>query len=198
MSTSKDLKLVYAKESIDFMTVAVNYCIFLENINHETEQKDFISRLTKLLPLLYTQARMLPEIEELDDYGMLENPVTEDDYNFILDKATNVLGRHNDYLEVFVEDMRYSEEPIICHIAEGLADIYQDLRNCAAIYERGIEEHMYEALYNCMENFKLYWGQTLLNILRALHHIEFASLTDDEFDDFNEGEADFNYEEEEW
>lgn len=177
-------KTVFASETIEFVTVAVEYCIFLERFEGQ-DVKEFTSKLTKILPLLYLKAQLVPEVKD-EDLGELESAVTEDDYNFILAKATAAMGQYNDYLEVFVEDMRYSDEPILAHIAENLADIYQDIRNFVAVYERGVEEHMYGALFTCLENFKNYWGQTLTNVLRALHAVQYPSadaLLNSDFDD---------------
>lgn len=168
-------KTVYGSETIEFVTVAVEYCIFLESFK-EQKVEEFTDKLTKLLPLLYLKALLLPSIS--DEAELAEEAVTEGDYNFILDKVTGVMGEYNDYLEVFVQDMRYSDEPILAHVAEGLADIYQDVRNFVAVYQRGEEESMYNALLTCMDNFKLYWGQTLVNVLRALHAVQFNSVGD--------------------
>lgn len=184
---------VYATETIEFVTVAVEFCIFMESFKGLSVE-EFTSKMTKILPLLYLKVQLVPEIES-DDFGNIENAVTEDDYNFILNRVTAVMGRHNDYLEVFEEDMKYSAEPILAHVAEDLADIYQDIRNFVAIYERGIEEHMNEALYTCIDDFKSYWGQTLVNVLRALHSVAYSSLDEiEEEDDFEEP----NFYEEEW
>ena len=42
---------------------------------------------------------------------------------------------------------------------------------------------MNDALALCQENFRLYWGQKLVNTLRALHELKFASDTIDEEED---------------
>lgn len=185
-------EVVYGNSTIEFVTVAVEYCIFLEQFEATTTE-EFTDRLTKILPLLYLKAQLVPEVED-DSYEELEDVVTEEDYNFILHRVTAVMGQYNDYLEVFVDDMQYSEEPILAHVAESIADIYQDLRNFVAIYERGIDEHMNMALHVCLEHFKHYWGQTLTNVLRALHAVKYPSnnslLNNDELEE--------NYNEEEW
>lgn len=181
-------KTVYGSETIEFVTVAVEYCIFLESFKEE-KVEEFTNKMTKLLPLLYLKALLLPPIN--DEAEQSEEAVTEGDYNFILNKVTAVMGEYNDYLEVFVQDMQYSDEPILAHVAEGLADIYQDVRNFVAVYQRGEDESMYNALLTCVDNFKLYWGQTLVNVLRALHTVQFRA----EADTFSEDDL-FNSEEE--
>lgn len=187
-------EVVYGNSTLEFVTVAVEYCIFMEQFENMTTE-EFTDRLTKILPLLYLKAQLAPEVKD-DSFEELEDAVTEQDYNFILNRVTAVMGQYNDYLEVFVEDMQYSAEPILAHIAESLADIYQDLRNFVAIYERGVDEHMNMALFACMEHFKHYWGQTLVNVLRALHTVKYptndSAISNDEL---YEGHYD---EEEEW
>ena len=45
----------------------------------------------------------------------------------------NLLGSDDAYLEVFLDDMRYNDEPITAFISEHLADIYQELKDMAAM-----------------------------------------------------------------
>ena len=39
---------------------------------------------------------------------------------------------------------------------------------------------MNDALVICREQFAEYWGQRLLNVLRALHAVRYAAAADDE------------------
>lgn len=165
-------EIVYSKDSIEFVTVAVQYCAFLENFEEITET-ELTDKLTKILPLLYLKASLVPETDTVND-DEPEITVTEDIYNFITSKLYNVYVNNDTYLEVFLQDMKYSETPISASISEDLADIYQDLKNFITIFERGITENMNDALYLCMENFKAYWGQKLVNVLRALHSIKYS------------------------
>ncbi|MBF0576424.1 DUF5063 domain-containing protein [Dysgonomonas sp. GY617] len=164
--------VVFSKNVVEFVTVAVQYCTFLENPENQTS-KEYTDKLTKLLPLLYLKAALLPETEiEEDIYP--EITVTEDDYNYIISKLYTAYKENDTYLEVFLEDMKYSDTPIAASISEDIADIYQDIKNFISIYEQGIEENMSEGLYICYENFKLYWGQKLVNVLRALHSLKYS------------------------
>ncbi|SBV99850.1 DUF5063 domain-containing protein [uncultured Dysgonomonas sp.] len=169
-------EIVYSKDAIEFVTVAVQYCAFLENFEEITET-DLTDKLTKLLPLLYLKASLVPETDTVNDEEP-EITVTEDIYNFITSKLYNVYVNNDTYLEVFLQDMKYSETPISASISEDLADIYQDIKNFITIFERGITENMNDALYVCMENFKTYWGQKLVNVLRALHSIKYSTEPD--------------------
>ena len=85
-----------------------------------------------------------------------------------------ILGEHDDFLDVFVEDFKYSDQPIICTISENLADIYQQLRNMVATYQEEDEDAMSVALWETVYEFRQSWGQKLLNALRALHDLQGA------------------------
>lgn len=169
--------LVFSKNVIEFVTVSVEYCSYLESFDDETE-KGLTNRLTKLLPLLYLKTGLLPETEMVSDSD-LEVTVSEDVYNYILSRLYNVYAKDDTYLEVFLEDMKYSETPISASVSEDLADIYQDLKNFISIYEQGIIDTMNDALCLCSENFKNYWGQKLVNVLRALHSLKYAAYNTD-------------------
>lgn len=165
-------EIVYSKDSIEFVTVAVQYCAYLENFTTITEP-ELTDKLTKILPLLYLKASLIPETDTVNDEDP-EITVTEEDYNYISSKIYNIFLNNDTYLEVFLQDMKYSETPISASISEDLADIYQDLRNFISVFERGITENMNDALYLCAENFKTYWGQKLVNVLRALHSLKYS------------------------
>ncbi|MDH6307201.1 hypothetical protein M2451_002435 [Dysgonomonas sp. PFB1-18] len=166
-------EIVYSRDTIEFVTVAVQYCAFLENFE-ETTESELTDKLTKLLPLLYLKASLVPETDTVNEEDP-EISVTEDDYNYISSRLYNIYLNNDAYLEVFLQDMKYSETPIAASISEDLADIYQDLKNFATIFERGITENMNDALYVCIENFKEYWGQKLVNVLRALHSLKYTA-----------------------
>ncbi len=178
--------IVFSKNVVEFVTVAVQYCSFLENQESLTS-KEYTNKLTKLLPLLYLKAALLPQVE-IDDEIYPEVTVTEDDYNYIVSKLYAAFKENDTYLEVFLEDMKYSDTPIAASISEDITDIYQDIKNFISIYEQGIEENMSEGLYTCFENFKLYWGQKLVNVLRALHLLEYS--TNEENMDDNDSDSD--------
>lgn len=98
------------------------------------------------------------------------------------------MGEENIYLDVFVEDMKYSETPISVSISEDIADIYQDIRNFVSVYQYNLTAQMNDALNRCVENFRSYWGQKLVNVMRPLHALYYR---DDQFWDI-ENEEELN------
>lgn len=158
---------IYQESTLEFLTVAVQTCLLLENVM-EHSKEDFVDKMVKMLPLLYLKTSLLTKPEPLLD-GEPQQFVTEDDYQMIYAGVSTLLGDDNSYLEVFLADMRYSDEPLTAFISEDLADIYQELKNLAANYQTENEEVMNDALLACLEAFEEHWGQKLVNVLRPLH-----------------------------
>jgi hypothetical protein len=177
------LSVVYDHDVVEFVTVAVQYCVFLEQSTGRS-RADFMETVMKILPLLYLKALMLPPIPSDQAEGG-ENLVQEADYEFIRTTVADIMGEQDDYLDVFVEDMKYSDTPIKKNISEDMADIYQDLRNFVGVYKNGVDEAMYDALLTVKDNFALQWGQTTVNVLRALHDIRYG-LGDALYEDNND------------
>jgi hypothetical protein len=161
--------VVLSKYTEDFARTALEYCILLERTRPE-EKALFVGNMVKVLPLLYLKATVIPPIEE--DYETeFETRVSEEMYNRIEQTVGELLGEDNVYLETFHPDIKLSDTPVAVKISEDLADIWQDLGNFIAIFKNGDKETMNDSLRLCLENFRKYWGQRLVNALRALHNI---------------------------
>lgn len=174
-------QIVYGPVTLDFVTVSVEFCSFLEK-TEMSSRSEWIKTLAKILPLLYVKATLLPDIDAVnDDY--LETFVSEQDYLYVSNKVSSMLGGNDVYLDVFIDDMKYSDRPVSSFISEDIADIYQDIRNFISIYQHGMEESMISALKVCTDNFRLLWGQKLVNVLRPLHSLIYKSDDDISFDD---------------
>ncbi len=171
---------IYSKDAIEFVTIAAELCAFLENTT-SFDKRDFVARTLKFLPLLYLKAIMTEKPERSIDED-LEDFVTEDMYETVRQQAAALLMASDRYLEVFSPDIQLSDEPLATDISEDLADIYQDLKNCLLRYEIGVETIMNDALAACLQSFADYWGQRLVNCLRALHNVFY---TDEDADSDN-------------
>ena len=167
---------IYSKDAIELVTVATEYCVRVEHAA-DSEFRDFVSSMLKILPLLYLKAMVVSERTNAED-SEVEQFVTEEDYNFVLEGVATVMGSHDDYLDVFVEDMKYSDTPIRKTRSEDLADIYQDVRNFVSVYQQGFDEAMTAALSRLMNQFPLYWGQRIPSVMRALHDVLFLQEMD--------------------
>jgi len=56
----KQNNLNYDKNILEFLTVAMEFCVTLENAI-QYSQKDFIGKITKIMPLLYLKADLMPD-----------------------------------------------------------------------------------------------------------------------------------------
>ena len=90
------------------------------------------------------------------------------------------MGDKDDYLDVFVQDMVYSDQPIKKSISEDLADIYQDIKDFIFVFQLGLNETMNDSLAVCQENFGMLWGQKLVNTLRALHDVKYSQQDEED------------------
>lgn len=163
-------KIIYSPEVIEFVTVSAELCKLLENAGKESVE-DFLQKVSRILPLLYVKATLLPDMNPM---GIVTLPdyVREEDYNYVRDNVWQLLKADDEYLEMtHDEDMHWSNDPVIKTVSEQLADIYQDLRNFVAVYAMGNEPSMEEALAAAKDNFLQFWGEKLVSVMRPLHDL---------------------------
>jgi hypothetical protein len=165
----KESLTIFDQNVIEFVTVAASYCNFMEQ-SEGTDRKKFVGTAIKLLPLLYLKASLLPPCSALS-LDEVESYVTEDIYEIQRISIANIMGEQDDYLDSFVSELEYSDEPIKKDVSEDLTDIYQDIKDFVFVFKLGLNETMNDALVKCEENFKTIWGPKLLSTLRALHYI---------------------------
>ena len=170
-------QVIFDKNTVEFVTVAAEFCGFLERAEN-MKRSTLVGTTLKILPLLYLKASLLPDVVQFNDEEP-EHYVTEEIYEVLRINLADTLADRDDYLEVFLPEMAYSDTPIKKTISEDLADIYQDIKDFIFVFQLGLNETMNDALYICKENFGLYWGQKLVNTLRALHDIKYNPDTED-------------------
>lgn len=163
--------IVFSKYTIDFARIALEYCMLIEKTK-EANKKTFVNNMTKVLPLLYIKISIIPEIQENYESN-LKNKVDETLFFQIENSISKLLGNDNLYLETFHPDIQFSDSPIAQKISEDLAKIYQNLGGFIAVFKNGYKKTMNDSLILCIENFKKYWGQHLVNSLKALHFIKY-------------------------
>ena len=189
----KESQVIFDRNVVEFVTVAAEFCKFLEQAEG-MKRATFVDTSLKILPLLYLKASMMPKCEMMGE-DMPENFVTEETYEIVRMNLAGILAEKDDYLDVFVSDMKYSDQPITKYISEDLADIYQDIKDFIFVFQLGLNETMNDALAICQENFALYWGQKLVNTLRALHDVKYAQAdSEDENPSDETDDLDYNTE----
>ena len=178
---------IYEKNTLEFVTLAAEYCGFLEKTS-KFSKLDFVTKLHKLLPLIYLKATLLQSTENGDLYdNETEIFVSEYDYSYIKNIVSEKFGSDDEFVPIYGKLENGYEEG---ELSECAADIYQDLKNFLGNYSTSSEEAMEASLCVCIESFKNYWGYRALSLAAALHFLIYEKqLTDD--DDENSTENSF-------
>ena len=58
---------VYARNTVEFVTVAAEFCAYIEQ-SEGRKRQDFMDTVLKLLPLLYLKASLLESVEGAEDF----------------------------------------------------------------------------------------------------------------------------------
>ncbi len=164
--------------SLAFMALCNEYCQTLENAR-EMERDSFVEAMLRLLPRIYISATDVKAEPSGLDEPYIEGQLDEDYYDAVRRSIENLLGPDDTYLEVFEEDMKYSDTPVAASVSEGLADIFQVLYNFLETVKDVPEELVLMGLAAIKEDFKAYWSRILCNVLRALNHIRYNSAKAD-------------------
>lgn len=158
---------VYSRNVVEFTAAAIEFCKYAEHAD-QIKGDELLRILQRILPYLYIKASLLPPLEPYFDDGN-EKFVTEADWFRIHDELRNKFGTADDYIDLADEKFNEAEGPVVSGISENMADIYQDLKNFLLLYQTGTQEVMNDAVWECKLNFEDYWGQKLVNSLKAIH-----------------------------
>lgn len=161
-----------SRNSLMLIAMANEYCHVLENAQ-ENEYIEFVDKMLKLLPRIYMSVTDVEEKEDEESMVYIDSYLQETEYNSVRKALYQVLGDKDDYLEVFEEDMKYSDAPILTTISENLSDLYQEMYNLVMSVKNSPAEVANDIILSFKTNFSEYWGQTLVNVLRALHNVKY-------------------------
>ena len=158
-----------APNSLAFIALSNEFCSAIENAM-EFEKENFVAKMLKMLPRIYMTVTDIDIEESNEDYYALPY-LDESVYDNLRSQLAALMGEDDVFLETFEEDMKYSDAPVSATISEDLADIYQQLYNFVASVRDVDTEAINSIIITCKEDFASYWGQTLCNVLRALHSV---------------------------
>lgn len=155
-----------------FIALANEYCAALEGVA-STEPMDFINSMLKLLPRIYICAFDLRIDSLTEESGYIAPSLQEEQYDAVRNSIAAVLGEDDTFLEVVIQDMKYSDTPIAVTISESLADIYQELYDVLAVCRDAPNYLIQETLTAVRMSFEEHWSRTLANVFRAINYIKF-------------------------
>ncbi len=169
--------------SLAFIALCNEFCCAVEN-SRESTHGEFVGAMLRLLPRIYISAsdlKPVPVLEEDDPY--LESYLDEEYYESMRREIENLLGADDTYLEVFEEDMKYSDTPIAMSVAEGICDIFQVLYNFIVMVKDAPGDVVNSAIVAVKSDFDSYWSQKLCNVMRPLNNIRYSSDNAEDDDD---------------
>ena len=134
---------------------------------------ELVQTMLRLLPRIYITASDIPS-DDLD-FGYIDQALDETSYDSVRQQLASVFGKNDSYLEVFEEDMKYSDTPIAATVSENLADLFQVFYNFIETVKDAPEEVADGAFTSVKEDFANYWSQILCNVLRQLNNLNYNS-----------------------
>lgn len=161
--------------AIAFVGLCDEFCRQMEGAR-EAERNEFIDSMLRLLPRIYISAFDISPDVYLDQEVYIDQALEEDYYDAVRRNVESLFGPDDVYLEVFEEDMKYSDTPVAVSISEGLADLFQVFYNFINTVRDTTDETVSLALQSVAEDFRGYWSQTLCNTFRAINHLKTNTL----------------------
>lgn len=150
------------------------YCSAVENCAGSTRE-EFVASMLRLLPRIYISASDIPQ-ENIQSGGYIDGALEEVSYDNVRRNMETVMADADTYLEVFDDDMKYSDTPITATVSESLADLFQVMYNFLETVRDAPEELVDEAVAAFAEDFYENWSRTLCNVMRPLNDIRRADL----------------------
>jgi hypothetical protein len=158
---------VFSKKVLEMITVANEYCHFLETAS-EYPLSDFLGFLQKILPLIYLKASLLPDIR-VSDEDATEHYVTEEEWEAMFNELHRKLDDADLYL--FLDhDKNNNTDPIRGSIAESITDIYQDLKDFILLYQKPMKIFKECAVRDCKYLFETRFGYRIVDVMTAVHN----------------------------
>lgn len=160
--------------TLAFIALCNEYCAAIENAT-QLSISELLTSMTRILPRLYISASDLVSPVPSDETSFLNPSLDEDYYDSLRRQLEELFGADDTYLEVFENDMKYSDTPIAASISENLTDIFQSCYNFVEMIKDAPEPIVDEALAAMKEDFQTYWSAILCNVMRPLNQLLYTN-----------------------
>jgi hypothetical protein len=167
----KDEELYMSRDVLEMLTVANEYCHFLETCEDYTRE-DIIDYLRKISPLLYLKGSLLPVVP-VNHPEANERYVTEEQWEYLYNMFRSKFGIDDAYV---IADISVTSNPrfLKCSLADNFADIYQDLKDFVILYQKNTFAAKENAVSECRRLFETHWGLRLVSAQRQIHRLIFT------------------------
>lgn len=165
--------------TLAFIALCNEYCVAVQDARNiaQEDRLQFIDTILRLLPRIYICATDLNAVDndsiDIEEDVYIDSALDEDYYDTVRRNVENLIGEDDTYLEVFHEDMKYSDTPIAASVSEGIADLFQVFYNFLETVRDATDDLVNGAVVTMAEDFRSYWSTILCNLLRAVNHIKY-------------------------
>ncbi len=171
---------------MNFVKTAGRFCELLEQASQK-RTGELIHEIQELLPEIYTKGARLP----LPRYCYDEEPTTfvkEDDYAMIHTALQEKFELFTGITGMSPGTLPNQHELVSFGLAEGIADIYEELKNFVKLYEIGLPQTSNDSVWFCRKSFENRLGPGIIDSLKSLHSLIYSknstgsrAIQDDDF-----------------
>ncbi len=166
---SIDYSVVQSKQVAEMLTVANEYCLFMEELD-KFDLSYITEYLQRVLPLLYLRGSLMPETEPHDESDN-ERFVIEETWEYLYNQVMNLFGKNNLF---FYWDGDLNDTAQLT-VSEILADLYQDLKDFVMLYAKPAYYAKVNSVHMCRQLYKNRWGKGVPLLLYHLHGMIFEN-----------------------
>jgi hypothetical protein len=165
---------VYSAHVLELLTVANEYCLFLEKVE-QYPADEVLDYLRKILPMLYIKGSLLPAIQP--DELQPERYVTEQQWETVFNDIRGKIG-HLDEFHYIDHTEPSDPEPWKGSLADHLADVYQDLKDFILLFQKNTFTAQQNAVSECRQLFISHWGERITRAHTVIHQLHFRGNAD--------------------
>jgi len=166
---------VASKSVLEMLTVANDFCSFLEKAGDSGREKLLIY-LQRVLPLIYIKASLLPEVE-VEDEDAIEHYVTEAEWEEMFNTLRSGFGEDDLFYFIDLHEQSH-QDAVRGSLAESITDLYQDLKDFVLLYQKPLTAFRQNAVMECKRLFANRYGYRIVNAHAAIHYLLYKGETD--------------------
>jgi hypothetical protein len=167
-------------EAEQFRAAAVAYCQLIDR-HRDLTAAEFVAAAEPLLAQLYYAGALLSEPEPTSEH-IPDDVVSVDDVRGIQRSLGLLLGRHDEYWELFDPVDGADRSPLGGLLSQDLVEIYLDVRNSLALLDPKRRVPDADVLWQWRFGFTSHWGRhasSALRVINSLVHTHFLQALSD-------------------
>lgn len=146
----------------NLVKAAMEFCAWAESIPHDIDADTNAKMALNLLSRIYVAAL---DVKQTGDGGDSEGMRISDERRKKVYESAGALPFN--YYNAFFSPANLEEtDPVVCDLADDIADIYRDLSEGISQYNQG---HESDALWSLKQTFRIHWGRHAASAIYALH-----------------------------